>query len=276
MNEALVLGSSVLFLVLISMGGNHVLADQPQVTITPVDGSGSSPDCKETPEGCNIPMVATVDIGGVVIMSNTDTVAHTFTSGSTTNGTDGVFDSSFLLPDSSFEWRPDTAGEYPYFCLVHPWREGTIVVTPAHTNSTIMGTVFTDINGNGIRDGTESGRAGQTVLYVSLEDMSNNATTTTTDMSGVYVFHTLAGGYLVQIQNTDIFNYLTILEGQTIVQDFALPSNDTSNGGGDGGQGNVMQLIIDLQAVVDALTAQILDITQRLETIEANQPQTVP
>ncbi len=103
-------------------------ADHSEVTIVPVPGSGSSPDCKETPEGCNIPMVATVDIGGVVIMSNTDTVAHTFTSGSTTNGTDGVFDSSFLLPDSSFEWRPDTAGEYPYFCLVHPWMAGTIIV----------------------------------------------------------------------------------------------------------------------------------------------------
>ncbi len=139
MNVGLVLGSGALFLVLISIGGNHALATPSQVTITPVPGAGSSPDCTKTPEeGCIIPMVATVDVGGVVIMSNTDTGIHTFTSGLPTVGPDGVFDSSFLLPDSSFEWRPDTAGEYPYFCLVHPWMEGTIVVTPTHTDSTII------------------------------------------------------------------------------------------------------------------------------------------
>ena len=39
------------------------------------------PGCEETPEGCFIPSIATVDVGGKVIFSNTDSAAHTFTYG---------------------------------------------------------------------------------------------------------------------------------------------------------------------------------------------------
>ena len=113
------------------------LADHPKVTITPVPGSGV-PGCEGTPEGCNVPMVATVDVGGAVIMSNTDTVTHTFTSGTVDSGTDGAFDSSFLPPGYSFEWRPDTAGEYPYFCMSHPWRSGMIIVQDSGDHATAV------------------------------------------------------------------------------------------------------------------------------------------
>ena len=29
---------------------------------------------------------------------------------------------------NSFEYSPETAGEIPYFCMVHPWMLGTILV----------------------------------------------------------------------------------------------------------------------------------------------------
>ena len=102
-------------------------ADHPEVTIDTVAGSGA-PGCEETADGCYIPSTATVDVGGVVIMSNTDTAAHTYTSGTPGDGPDGVFDTSLLMAGSSFEWNPDTVGEYPYFCMVHPWMMGTIIV----------------------------------------------------------------------------------------------------------------------------------------------------
>ena len=105
-------------------------ADHSEVTIVPAAGSGA-PGCEETADGCYIPSTATVDVGGVVIMSNTDTAAHTYTSGNPTDGPDGIFDTSLLMAASSFEWSPDTVGEYEYFCMVHPWMIGTIIVQEA-------------------------------------------------------------------------------------------------------------------------------------------------
>ena len=32
------------------------------------------------------------------------------------------------MAGSAFEWSPDTVGEYPYFCMVHPWMQGVIIV----------------------------------------------------------------------------------------------------------------------------------------------------
>ena len=106
-----------------------VFADHAEVTIEPAAGSGA-PGCEETPEGCFIPSTATVDVGGKVIFSNTDSVAHTFTSGmsSDVDSVGAVFDSSLAIAGSSFEWSPTVVGEQPYFCIVHPWMEGLIIV----------------------------------------------------------------------------------------------------------------------------------------------------
>jgi len=101
-----------------------------EVTISAAEGSGA-PGCEETVEGCYIPGTATVDVGGVVIMSNPDTAAHTFTAGSPADGPTGEFDTGLLMAGGSFEWSPDTVGEIPYFCMVHPWMIGLIVVQEA-------------------------------------------------------------------------------------------------------------------------------------------------
>ena len=65
-------------------------------------------------------------------MTNTDpTGVHTFTSG-TVDGfspsPDGAFDSGVLMPGDSFQWRIMQEGEQPYYCMLHPWMVGTIVV----------------------------------------------------------------------------------------------------------------------------------------------------
>ncbi|MBT4955772.1 MAG: PEFG-CTERM sorting domain-containing protein [Nitrosopumilus sp.] len=105
-------------------------ADHAEVSIITVDESGFSQACVD--EGCYIPSVATVDVGGVVTMTNTDpTGVHTFTSG-TVNGftpnPDGVFDSSVLMTGDSFEWVPEVSGEVPYYCMLHTWMVGSIIV----------------------------------------------------------------------------------------------------------------------------------------------------
>ncbi len=105
-------------------------ADHPEVAITTVEESGFSQECVES--GCYTPVSAAVEAGGVVTMTNTDTTGvHTFTSGTVdgfTPSPDGVFDSGVLMSGDSFTWTAETAGEVPYYCMLHTWMQGTIVV----------------------------------------------------------------------------------------------------------------------------------------------------
>ena len=111
---------------------------EEQVTIVTVEGSGFGQDCAESNggSGCYTPMEATVNVGEKVTMINSDPTgaAHTFTSG-TVDGfspsPDGTFDSLILAQDESYEWSPDTAGNVPYYCLLHTWMVGTIIVQEA-------------------------------------------------------------------------------------------------------------------------------------------------
>ncbi|MDC4215214.1 MAG: PEFG-CTERM sorting domain-containing protein [Candidatus Nitrosopumilus limneticus] len=105
-------------------------ADHPEVAITTVEESGFSQGCVES--GCYTPVSATVEVGGVVTMTNTDTTGvHTFTSGTVdgfTPSPDAVFDSGVLMSGDSFTWTAETEGEQPYYCMLHTWMTGTIVV----------------------------------------------------------------------------------------------------------------------------------------------------
>ncbi len=116
----------------IAISAPDAFADHSEVTIETAQGSGTA-GCEETPEGCYIPGTATVDVGGVVIFSNTDSAAHTFTSGDPTipDTVQVLFDSGLVLAGSTFEWTPTEAGEVPHFCMVHPWMQGIIIVQEA-------------------------------------------------------------------------------------------------------------------------------------------------
>ena len=73
-------------------------ADHSEVTITPIAGSGASDSGCEV-DGCYNPSTATVDVGGVVIFSNTDTASHTFSSGVPSDDIIGTeFNTGILAP----------------------------------------------------------------------------------------------------------------------------------------------------------------------------------
>ena len=118
-------------------------ADHAEVTIVTVDESGFSQTCAASQggPGCYTPVTATVDVGGVVTMTNTDpTGVHTFTSG-TVDGfapsPDGTFDTGVLMSGDAFEWTPTQAGEQPYYCMLHTWMIGTIIVQEAAAEETV-------------------------------------------------------------------------------------------------------------------------------------------
>ena len=85
----------------------------------------STPGCEPD---CFIPNAATVAVGGTVSFVNSDTAPHTSTSGTPADGPDGVWDSSLVMPGSSYDTTISSAGTYDYFCMVHPWMTGTITV----------------------------------------------------------------------------------------------------------------------------------------------------
>ena len=125
----------VLFAIVAGIGATTpaAFADHSEVTIVPAGGSAAL-GCEETGVGCYIPSTVTVDVGGKVIFSNTDSAAHTFTSGAITDDIVGlVFGERMIKSGDSFEWTPDTVGEFPYFCLIHPWMDGLIIVQAAGT-----------------------------------------------------------------------------------------------------------------------------------------------
>ena len=123
----------VLFAIVAGIGATTpaAFADHSEVTIVPAGGSAAL-GCEETGVGCYIPSTVTVDVGGKVIFSNTDSDKHTFSSGTISDDIIGtVFDSGLVFPGDSFEYLADTAGEFPYFCMLHPWTNGLIIVQEA-------------------------------------------------------------------------------------------------------------------------------------------------
>ena len=105
-------------------------ADHHMQTVTNAPGS-STPGCEDTADGCFIPSPVTIPMGGTVTWENNDTAAHTATGGSATEGPSGVFDSSLIMAGSSFSHTFEDAGTFDYFCMVHPWMAGAVIVEDA-------------------------------------------------------------------------------------------------------------------------------------------------
>ena len=87
----------------------------------------STPGCEETNE-CFLPATVTIGVGGMVEFVNNDSAAHTSTAGTPADGPSGAWDSSLVMVNMSFTTPALEAGEYPYFCMVHPWMTGLVIV----------------------------------------------------------------------------------------------------------------------------------------------------
>jgi len=74
------------------------------------------------------PQVIDVTVGTTVAWENVDNTMHTATSGNPDGGTDGVFDSDIMSAGDKFEFTFTDAGNYDYYCILHPWMIGTVNV----------------------------------------------------------------------------------------------------------------------------------------------------
>lgn len=86
----------------------------------------SRPGCEKT-DSCYIPSKITIKQDDSVTWVNQDAAFHSVTSGyyDTPNG---LFDSGYLDPEESFTFTFKNIGTYDYFCTLHPWMKGQIIV----------------------------------------------------------------------------------------------------------------------------------------------------
>ena len=88
------------------------------------------------------PPLINIIVGDTITWYNDDREAHTVTSGEGPGrfgwmdnrdfGTpDGIFDSDMFQPGDSWSYTFNEPGNFSYFCIIHPWMEGIVVVEKA-------------------------------------------------------------------------------------------------------------------------------------------------
>ncbi len=99
----------------------------PQLHIVETAMGSGAPGC-ETSNACYLPADITISIGDTVQWNNVDKAAHTISGGNPADGPSGVFDSSLLNAGLEYSFTFNDAGNYDYFCMVHPWMTGSVTV----------------------------------------------------------------------------------------------------------------------------------------------------
>ncbi len=99
--------------------GGQTTVVMPAGSMDPNAGIGYDPD------------PVTVSAGSSIIWDNQDNALHTATSGNPeTAAPDGLFDSGMVGAKTQSQpiAMPSEPGEYAYFCTLHPYLTGTVVV----------------------------------------------------------------------------------------------------------------------------------------------------
>jgi len=157
-----------------------------------IPAGSSVPGCEED-NTCWIPNEVTVDVGGEVTWTVDDSAAHTVTSGtpSDSDSVGAMFDSGLLLVDGEFKYTFDEAGTVDYFCIVHPWMQGMVIVQEAMAAGAdgIMVEITTGDAGAGemVTISVEfTDMDGNAVEHVNYDVMATQDGTTVLDEKGVH------------------------------------------------------------------------------------------
>ena len=92
-----------------------------------IPNEATEPSCAES-GSCFLTSELTVSVGETITWHNDSSVIHTVTSGSFEDGPDRVFDSSIIMSGDTFTHTFTETGQYEYFCSIHPWMTGTVIV----------------------------------------------------------------------------------------------------------------------------------------------------
>ena len=86
----------------------------------------SRPGCEKT-DSCYTPSKIVIKQGDSVTWVNEDVAFHSVTSGYYDEPSK-IFDSDYLDPEESFTFIFENIGTYDYFCTLHPWMKGQVIV----------------------------------------------------------------------------------------------------------------------------------------------------
>jgi plastocyanin len=102
-----------------------------EIDITTGAGSSANAACVAA-EHCFTPNPFNVAPGATVTWKNTDTVTHALCSGKPTDVKCGpVFEDDSLKPGETFQFTFPNSGVYDYYCSIHPWMTGQVIVGSA-------------------------------------------------------------------------------------------------------------------------------------------------
>jgi len=185
--------NKAIFLAILSIGVLSTIAPSAFAQVSAPVGSNVL-GCEETNE-CYIPYEIRVGVGDTVTWINEDTAAHTVTSG--TPGGDDVaagFDSGLWMAGAEWSHTFDAEGEYPYFCMVHPWMEGVVIVGEAMAEEGIMeGEIMISIEAEPAAAGettdvtvTITNMDGSSTEHVNYDVMATQGTEVVLDEKGVH------------------------------------------------------------------------------------------
>jgi plastocyanin len=99
----------------ISETGKYYVLAEEAVSIAP---GSSNPSASQF----YVPREISVSVGTSVTWTNNDATIHTVTDKG------GSFDSSIIAPSVIWENTFETAGEFDYYCTLHPFMTGKVIV----------------------------------------------------------------------------------------------------------------------------------------------------
>src|SRR5574337_2199563 len=107
---------------------HQAFAEESGVSISITGGSEAGQSCVSD-KSCYDPDVVTVQRKTLVMWTNIDSTSHTVTSGiPSENETGTIFDSSQIAPGGTYSFIFMNTGTYNYFCSIHPWMTGQVIV----------------------------------------------------------------------------------------------------------------------------------------------------
>ncbi len=139
-------------------------------------------------KNCFAPNPLTVTPGTTVTWKNTDNAVHYVCSGKVTDDQCGtVFEGDGIKPGKTFQFTFANAGTFDYFCSVHPWMTGQVIVA-AVTSS-----------------GGDNNTSGMTTLTAKASDGTTVAISTSGPVNGqplsIAISFTGASGSKINHQN---------------------------------------------------------------------------
>ena len=133
-NVKIILGVMSVFLILLVPFSTNVFAEESyDVNIPTGAASPDAPYFWQSEKDGSTTGVVKILSGDTIVWKNADVAAHTVTSGTAVDGPDDIFDSGLFGPGKSFTQSFPDEGTFPYFCLIHPWMDGEIIVSAIYS-----------------------------------------------------------------------------------------------------------------------------------------------